>query len=267
MKNWALIFWMLPIVVLGDDVYCKDGKVHRGLVLRREAGVIFGKTAAAKDPQAQETLIVANQVERIVFSEPAALRDARQAAYSGDARTVIDKIGPLISDHRIWAETPGNYWRDLMRMQVPALYVLGENEQLRQLIQGWLPTGDLDLDDSVKLLAMRMSGGDQAAFREICAKATAGNPSSLVAAIGWLELGRAALAEKKWPHAVRQFLSVEVFASSWRLLVPEALLGAVRACAGNRQQPQASVYARDLQTEFSGAPQSARINEALSGAE
>jgi hypothetical protein len=87
----------------------------------------------------------------------------------------------------------------------------------------------------------------------------------LVAAIGWLELGHAAMAEKQWAAAVRHYLSVEVFASPWRLLLPEALLGAIRACAANHQPAQAALFAQDLRGEYPSAPQTARINEALSG--
>jgi hypothetical protein len=254
----------VPLTLAADDVYCKDGKVHRGLTLRREAGVIFGKHANPREGQEQDTILVANQVERIVFAEPPALREVRQAAYAGDARQVLEKSGSLIAEHRQWAEMPGNYWRDLMRAQVPALYVLGKNDELQQLITAWLPTGEPDLEDSVKLLALRLNGSDQGAFLEICKKATATGASTLVAAIAWIELGRAAAAEKQWPVAVRKFLAVEVFASSWRLLLPEALLGAARACTANGQSVQAALYAKELQSEFSRSEQASRVNEALS---
>jgi hypothetical protein len=264
MKRVLCFLWVLVLPLSADDVFCKDGKAHRGLVLRREAGILFGRSAAPKDVQEQETVIVLNQVERIVFSEPAALREMRQAAYAGDARSVVDKGAQLILEHRPWADVPGNYWKELMRAQVPALVALGDNEGLQNLIKAWIPTGDLDLDDSARLLGMRAGGVDRAAFLELCKKATAGSPGTLVAAISWLELGREALAQKQWPVAVRHFLSVEVFASPWRLLLPEALLGAVRATAANGQPAQASVYARDLQSEYANTPQAAKVAEALS---
>lgn len=259
---WAL--WMMMLPLPADDVFCKDGKVHRGLVLRREAGFIFGRQVSPKDAADQETVIVLNQVERIVFAEPPALRELRQLAYAGDSRAVVEKSAQLITEHRPWADVPGNYWRELMRAQVPALYALGEIEEIQKLIKTWVPTGDLDLDDGVRLLGLRSSGTDRGSFLELCKKATAGSPGTLVAAIGWLEQGQEALAQKQWSVAVRHFLSVEVFASPWRLLLPEALLGAVRATAGNGQPAQAAVYARELQSEYAHTPQAGKVSEALS---
>lgn len=266
MKRLLIFLWVMPLSLIADDVYCKDGKVYRGLKLRKESGFIFGKHLVPKDPQEQDAIIVANQVDRIVFSEPQTLRELRQAAYAGDAALVLEKGEALIAEHRQWADTPGNYWRDLMRSEIPALYVLGKTEALQKLIKEWVPTGDPDLEDGVKLVAMRHGGAEKAAFLEICKKATATNPGSLVAAIAWIELGHAALEEKNWPAAVRSFLSVEVFASAWRLLLPEALLGAVRACVSNGQQPQAAVFAQDLRNEYASSPQAARATEALSRA-
>jgi hypothetical protein len=263
MKRVLCVFLALMLPLCADDVFCKDGKVHRGMVLRREAGILFGRSATPKDGQEQETVIVLNQVERVVFTEPAALREVRQAAYAGDARAVVEKNAQLIAEHRQWADVSGNYWRELMRAQVPALYALGENEELQKLVTAWIPTGDLDLDDCVRLLGLRPNGAEQGSFLELCKKATAGSPGTLVAAIGWLELGRDALAQKQWTVAVRHFLSVEVFASPWRLLLPEALLGAVRATAANAQPAQAAVYGRDLQSEYAHTPQAGKVAEAL----
>lgn len=263
MKRMFLLLWLAALTASADDVYCKDGKILRGLSLRREGAWVFGKPLGTQDPQVQETLIALNQLERIAFTEPVVLREARQAAYLGNATLVLSKTEAFSLEHRQWMDIAGNLWRELMRMRIPALVSLDRKEELTQVLNAWTPTGDNELEEAVKLLTLKMAGGDKAPLLEASKRLTADNAGTLGAALGWLELGGAALDAKRWPEAIRAFVSIQVFAPAWRLLYPEALLGAVRAAIGSGKPEQANPFVQDLQSEYATSPQAAKALQQL----
>jgi hypothetical protein len=241
---------------LGDDVYYKaDGKVLRGLTLRRQENLVFGKSIVPSAASDEMQIIAVQQIERIAFTEPAALLEARKAALAGDALAALEKASSVAQEHRPWADIPGNLWREAIRIQIASMLALQRDPELRALCQNWIPTEDLELEETVRLLSLQTSPMEKETIQSAYQKAVALNPGSLPAVVSYLAMGKSALESRQWKAATKAFLSVPIFAPHWKVLHPPALLGVVRAFLGDGQRPLAARYAEDLKSDFPHAPE------------
>ena len=68
---------------------------------------------------------------------------------------------------------------------------------------------------------------------------------------------------KQCRDALRAFLSVEVFVSQHRLLLPKALLGATQSFFGKGDRAKASAFAQELASDFPNTPEAASAGELL----
>lgn len=248
---------LLAATAWAEDVFLKDGTAQRGIGLRRDGAIVFGKPESGP-----ETLIPVNNIARILFRESSGLRDARDGFFAGDSRKVLDNISSELTYHRLFVDLPGSMWPALMRLRLPAAIALEKPAEVEEVLRDWIPTGDAELETAVALLKLKKTGSDEEKAKAYKA-AVQGNPANLPAAIAWLELGNKALETKDWPTAVRSFVSVQVFASSFRPLHPVALLGAVKACIGGEQQQQANAFAEELKNDFPRAPQTRALENLL----
>ncbi|MEI6712249.1 MAG: tetratricopeptide repeat protein [Verrucomicrobiota bacterium] len=242
---WFCAFATLATQGFAEDVLLKDGNVVRGVGLRREGAFIFGRPEGGQD-----VLIPANTVTRIIFKESSGLRDARDGFYAGDSKAVLDNTLAEMTYHRIWVDMPGSIWPALMRLRVPAVVATGRPAEVTELLKDWTATGDPEIEAAVALLKLKSSGAGVEEMTKAWNAATEGNVGTLSAAISWLELGNAASEAKDWPAAIRYYVSVQVFAPTWRPLHPAALLGAVKACIANQQTEQAATFLDDLKTDY-----------------
>ena len=253
--NLPLLGSLLGILLCGipsasaEDVFLKDGTAQRGLGLRRDGAIIFGKPESGP-----EALIPVNNVARIIFRESSGLRDARDGFFTGDSRKVLDNTASELTYHGLFKDIPGSMWPAIMRLRIPALIAAAREPELDGFLRDWTPIGDAELEAAVALLKLRKSGSNEEKSKAYQA-AIAGNPGTLSAAIAWLEMGNAALEAKNWAAAIRSFVSVQVFASSYRPLHPVALFGAVKACLGNEQPEHANTFAQEMKSDFPRATQ------------
>jgi hypothetical protein len=234
-----------------EDLLLKDGNLIRGVGIRREGQFLFAKPEAG-----QEQIVPLANVARITFRESQGLRDARLAFKDGESRSIISNTGSELTYHRIWVDMPGSVWLPIMELRVPALAAAGRPDDVAELIREWVATGNPDLDTAVALMKLKESKAPKEELMKAYTAATAGNPSTLTAAIAWLELGNLALEARDWAAAIRNFVSVQVFAPKWRPLHPSAMLGCVKACVGNEQPDHAVPFLEDLKNEFPKSSQS-----------
>lgn len=261
MKQFSLLLISLSLLseVKAEDVFLKTGKVVRASNLRREGNVAFAKLIT---PPGETSLIAINQVERIVFTEAPEMRAAAAAAYAGDPQTVLSKTAAPLAYHNQWHDVPGNARSAILRLVIPALINARKTEEIKTLLESWIPTGDQDLEATAQLLKLRLLNADKPAFERAAASVTATFPGTLSAAVAWIEQGNSWLSTGQWTQAARAFLSVRLFSQGWRLLQAPSLLGAVEACRGNDQIPESLPLIEDLQNEYPGSLQT-RIANAL----
>jgi hypothetical protein len=259
----VLVVSFLLLFPAGSDaqtVQLKDGRVFYGKEIRRDGNFLFVK-AGRPDGSVTDELVQIPQLERIEFPESPALAEARQRAQSGDAAGVIESTAEAANFFYTYADLPGSPWGEIMRLRLPALAVAGNMDLLADLQKNWVPTGDAELDTAFRLLTAPRNdpASVQAAWKAL-AQPGAG---SLAAGISWLELGNAALEAKQWREAIRCFLSVEVFVSQHRVLLPKALLGATKAFLAKADRAKASAYCRELSSDFPSTPEAAAVTELL----
>lgn len=261
MKSFILLLAALTLLhrARAEDVYLKTGKVLHASNLRRDGTVAFAKLIT---PPEETTLVAINQIERIAFTEAPDMREAAEAAYAGDAQTVLIKTAAPLAYHNQWHDVPGNARAAILRLVLPALVNARKTPELKTLLQSWTPTGDPDLESTVQLLKLVVLNPDKLAFEKAAVYATSTCPGTLCAAVAWIEQGNTFFSTGQWAQAVRAFLSVRLFSPGWRLLQPPALLGAVEACRANDQIPESLPLIEDLQTEYPGSHQT-RIANAL----
>lgn len=261
MKYFTLLLVVLPLLhgARAEDIYLKTGKIVRASSLRRDGTVAFAKLTT---PPEETSLIAINQIERIAFTEAPEMREAAAAAYAGDAQTVLTKASAPLAYHNQWHDVPGNARNAILRLVLPAFVNARKTQDLKALLQAWIPTGDPDLEATVQLLSLTLLNPDKPAFEKAAASATATCPGTLCAAVAWIEQGNAHLSTGQWAQAARAFLSVRLFSPGWRLLQAPALLGAIEACRANDQITESLPLIEDLQTEYPGSQQT-RIANAL----
>ena len=243
-----------------QTVQLKDGKVFFAKEMRREGNFLFLKIATP-DGALKDELVQLPQLERLEFSEPPELGEARQLAQTGDAAVVLEKTAQPAAFFRTYADLPGSLWPEVMRLRLPALAVAGTAEMLSELQKTWAPTGDLELDTAFRLLAAGQN--DPAGARTAWKALAQPGAGTLAAGLSWLEIGQAELAAKQWRSAARAFLSVEVFVPQHRLLLPKALLGAAKAFKEKGDHAKVAALVRELESDFPGTPEVAASADLL----
>lgn len=244
---WCVLALLTPVMAHSDSVFLKDGKVYPAKDLRKEGSFIFFK-AQGPDGNPADIVSPLNQVERVEFTEFPALAEARQMARQGDAAGVLEKTVAAAVFFRGYSDVPGNQWADVMRLRLPALAAGKTDTALMELQAQWTPTGDAELDTAYRLLLAAKNDlpGAQTAWKALAQPGA----NSLAAGISWLELGKEALAEKRWTDAISAFLSVEVFVPTQRLLQPKALIGAARAFVAKGEKAKAAALVEDIKSEY-----------------
>lgn len=257
MKKLSLflsVLFAVSTACVAEDVELKDGTVHRGVGLRRDGAFVF-----AKPEGGQDIVIPVNTIKQIAFRESSNLREAREAFYGGDSRRVLDGVVSEATYHKIWVDIPGAIWNQIMRLRVPAVAASGKVTDMSDLVRDWVPTGDAELEAGYALIKLRASGAGDDELKKAWLSAVESNPGSLASAIAWLELGKAASDSKDWLTAIRHFVSLQVFAPTWRVLHPSALLGAVKASAALNQWEQVTNFCSEMKTDY---PRAAQTKEA-----
>lgn len=244
---WVLTTLLLPVTLLAETVFLKDGKTHAAKELRRDGNFLFYKATTPDGAQA-DTITPINQVERIEFGEHPAMEAARELANQGDAHGVLEKTNDPATFFRGYSDVPGNQWAEVMRLRLPAIAVAGTEQHIANLQAQWTPTGDLELDTAYKLIiaAKNDPNGARTAWKALAQPGA----SSLSAGISWLGIGNEALLAKQWNAAVRAFLSVEVFVTQQKLLQPKALLGAAKAFVQKGETGKAAALVEELKKEY-----------------
>jgi hypothetical protein len=243
-----LAIGLTPSVAPGQEVITRDGKITRTQGLRRDGNFLFLKPV--KSEGAPETLIPTVQVERIVFSEPSELAEAKSLAASGNAEAVLEKTKPLLAFARPFADLNANLWPEILRLHLAAIASSAHSESLGELQKIWVPTGDADIDGAYKLIASMAPGADRTSFEALWRSHARPGATTLCAALSWLELGESALKAGNWNEAIRAFLSIEVFAAKHSLIQPRALLGAAKGLKARGDSRESASLLSDLSTLY-----------------
>lgn len=258
-----LLLWGGTLLLCAEDVILRDGKVIRATSIRRDGTFLFAKVPG--NEASAETVVPFSNIERLGFADYPPLLEVRQLATSGQAEAVLEKTESLLAVARLWADFPGTMWPEVARLRLAAIGATQRWEAIATVQPHWFASGDADLEASFKLLQARANGTEisnlQAAWKSLAQPGS----SSLSTSLAWLELGEDALASRRWKDATRAFLSVEVFGTSFRILHPRALLGAIRALVGNGEFKAAIPLREALQTEFPASAETKQARELLPG--
>lgn len=243
----------LPLHGAGE-VTTVDGQVLVSSSLRRSGSNVMVKVTTPEGGSIEMGIPIA-RIVKVSFDEPPELARAMTAADGADANTIISLTSESLTKQADFKDVPGAWWIELAKLRLLALAGTGKDADAASLAReiGSIKGTETESLARSGVLFMNLPSGDNEAIvlgSGSIPKIGGGQSSALAQ----LALGKALLAKKDYPGALRCFLTIKVFYPSISLLQPAAQLGAAKAYIGLKDEKRALRSLKDLSETYPSSP-------------
>ncbi|MEY2905876.1 MAG: hypothetical protein RLZZ408_347 [Verrucomicrobiota bacterium] len=255
----SALLCLIPIVAAcilrAENVTTTDGQVYTNTTVRKAGSNVMIQVVMPGGGSMEMGLPIA-KIAKVSFAEPPELAKASDAASSGNAADVIALTEAYVTKHGDLKEIPGSWWPQMARLRLFALASLGKDADAAALAReiGAINTPSTESLARGGALLGALASGDTAAV-VVGAKALPSVGGDAGSALAQLALGRALLAKKDFAGAIRAFLTIKVFYPSPAMLQPAALIGAVKAYEGLKDDKRAARTLNDIVDNYPMSPQ------------
>jgi hypothetical protein len=249
------LVWLPLMPLPAQDITTIDGRVFTNSTMRRNGDSIMVKVSMDGGASSVEMGLPVARIAKVAFPEPPELSKALDAASKSDAGEVVSLTGPFVQGQEGFKDLPGSWWPEMARLRLLALAASGKDAECADLARRLGALNNPALDSLVKagsLFGPLATGDVQAVTVGAAGLSKASGDQGV--ALSRIALGRALLAKKDYPGALRAFLSVKVFHPSLALLQPPALQGASDAYLGMGDRKRAVQTLTDLSSEWPASP-------------
>lgn len=238
-----------------ENVTTTDGQVFSNTTVRKVGSNIMIQMVMPGGGSMEMGLPIA-RIAKVSFTEPPELDKASDAADTSNAAEVLALTEAYVSKFGDLKEVPGSWWPQMARLRLFALASSGKDADAAALAR---EIGAINNPASESLarggaLFGPLASGDTAAVI-VGAKSLPSVGGDAGSALAQLALGRALLAKKDYQAAIRAFLTIRVFYPSPALLQPAALLGAVKAYQGLKDDKRALRTLNEIVDNYPSSPQ------------
>jgi len=240
----------------GIKIIFKDGTIVSTTSLR-----LAGDNVMATVQVGNGTGEIGYQVENIVkidFPEPPQIATATGLLEQGKDAEALGQLEPVEAYYLPFKDLPGNYWLPAARLKLKALVDLQRDREAEALVADIVKaSSDPEATRIAHLLIAEnwARKGDHAkalaVYNEVINTST--NEETLARA--WLNKGEVLLVLKEYNYALLACLHLPVFYPDQKLLMPQALLGCVRAYIGVDDAADAGKAAQNLTEQFPNSPE------------
>lgn len=226
----ACCFFLLKIDILGQNVLLKTGQTVEAQGIRREGEIIMAQVQVGSG--SGEVGYHVNQIAKVEFPEPAALKTASQSLGRGDAQKALTEINSVVAYYAQFKDVPGSWWAQAALIKVSALAALQrqpEAELLASDIQKSVVDPETARAAQLRLVPSLVRKNNFEKALAICEEAIKNSQDETTLANAWTAKGDALLAQKTADEALMAYLHVPVFYYEAKQFMPAALLGSARA--------------------------------------
>ena len=213
-----------------QSVLLKTGQRVDAQGLRREGDILMAKVQVGTG--SGEVGYHVNQIAKVQFPEPAALKSATDSLGRGDAEKALTEINPLVAYYAQFKDVPGSWWAPAALRKVSALAALqrqAEAELLAGEIQKSTADPEMARAAQLRLVSALVRKNDFDKAIAICEDAIKNSKDETTLAQAWTAKGDVLLARKTADEALVAYLHVPVFFYEEKQFMPAALLGSARA--------------------------------------
>jgi hypothetical protein len=258
------LLWLGSACILrAENVTLTDGQVYANTTLRKAGSNVMIQVVMPGGGSMEMGLPLA-RIAKVSFAEPPELDKASDAASSGNATEVLALTEAFVAKQGDLKEIPGSWWPQMARLRLYALAASGKDADAAALAR---EIGAINNPASESLarggaLFGPLASGDTAAV-VVGAKALPAIGGDAGSALAQLALGRALLAKKDFAGAIRAFLTIKVFYPSPAMLQPAALLGAVKAYEGLKDDKRTVSTLNEIVENYSASPQATEAKKMI----
>jgi tetratricopeptide (TPR) repeat protein len=221
---------MLMIDGYSQSIILKTGQKVDALSVRRDGGLVMGKVQVGSGNG--EIGYKVDQIGRIEFPEPRALKSATDFLTQGQSAKALAEIDPIVKYYEPFKEIPGAWWAQAAAIKVSVLSALHrepESEALANELQKTVTDPETARSVQLRLAAGLIRKKEFGKAIAICETAIAQSNDPSILAEAWIKKGDALLAQRQFDTALLAYLHVPVFFDDEKSLVPAALLGSARS--------------------------------------
>ena len=263
MMRLALLFTLaLSIASHGQTIpiLLKDGKKVVTKGVRRSGDTIMATNPAVDGAAALQGEVgyPLGQIEKIEFSEPAALKTAANSLATGKAAEALAQSESAFAYFAGFRDAPGSFWGDLAMLRIGALTALdrdAEAEPLARQIAEQASNPETIRGAQAQLAGIAGRRGDHAKAIEICDQILKEGNKPETMATAAINKARSHQALKQWDSAVLAYLNIPVFYPEQKVHGPSYLLGSAQCYFELADLPRAKDALNELLKTYPAAPQ------------
>ncbi|MEP7015545.1 MAG: tetratricopeptide repeat protein [Verrucomicrobiota bacterium] len=212
-----------------QSIILKAGQKIDTLGLRRDGDLIMGKVQVGTG--SGEVGYKAEQIAKIEFPEPRALKAATGFLTQGQPEKALAEIDPVVRYYEPFKEVAGAWWAQAAAIKVSVLAALHREVEGETLTNEILKT--VTDPETARSVQLRLAGGliRKKEFEKaiaICNTAISQSGDTSILAEAWIKKGDVLLAQRQFDDALLAYLHVPVFYSDEKEFLPGALLGSAR---------------------------------------
>lgn len=259
----CLLLIVTACTLRAENVTTTDGQVFTNTTVRKAGSNVMIQVVMPGGGSMEMGLPIA-RIAKVSFAEPPELAKASDAASSGNAAEVLALTEAYVAKQGDLKEIPGSWWPQMARLRLFALASSGNDADAAALAReiGAINTPSTESLARGGTLFAPLASGDSAAV-VVGAKALPSVGGDAGSALAQLALGRALLAKKDFSGAIRAFLTTKVFYPSPAMLQPAALLGAVKAYQGLKDDKRAERTLKEIVDNYPSSPQASEAKKMI----
>ena len=202
-------------------------------------------------------------IAKIDFPEPPQIATATALLEQGKDAAALAQLEPVVAYCQKFEDLPGNYWLPAARLKLKALVDLQQDQDAGALVADIVKASSDPEDSRIARMLIAENWarkGDDAKALAVYNEVIKTSTNDETLAHAWLNKGDSLLVLKEYNYALLAYLRLPVFYPDQKLLMPQAILGSVRAYIGIDDTTDAGKAAHDLVEQFPGS-QEASIAE------
>lgn len=213
-----------------QTVILKSDQKIEAQAVRREGGLVMAKVQVGTG--SGEVGYHVEQIAKIEFPEPAALKTASDLLGQGQPQKALAAIDPVVTYYAPFRDIPGGWWSQAALIKISVLAALqreADAEALATEIGKTTTDPDAARAAQLRLMSALIRKGNFDKALAICDAAIKDSSDRTTLANAWLGKGDALFAQKHADDALLAYLHVPIFFADETSFVPAALLGSGRS--------------------------------------
>lgn len=252
----VVLLLLISPSAFAQSILLKTGQKVDTQGVRRDGDLVMGKVQVGSG--SGEVGYKIDQIAKIEFPEPRALKAANDFLTEGDSTKALAEIDPVVKYYAPFKEVPGAWWAQAAAIKVSALAGLhreAEGEALVKEIQKNVTDPETARSVQLRLAAGLIRKKEFGKAIAICDTAIAQSNDPSILAEAWIKKGEALFAQRQFDAALIAYLHVPIFFEDAKALVPAAMLGSGRSYSRMDDTERARKTFDDLIAAYPKSPE------------